>query len=331
MPGILPESSRGLSGLDIQVRKRLNAVVTGGCGFIGSHLSELLVNNNHNVTVLDNLSSGNIGNIVDIMKFIRYIKGDIRDEKELIEALTGADTVFHQAAFVSAPQSEKEPMLCYDINIGGTIKLLKTAQKAGVRRVIFASSCAVYGNDSPPPIKENAELCGITPYAKSKILAEAAIEELCLRTSMTGVALRYFNVYGPKQNPQGNYAAVLPKFITDAKNERILNIEGDGRQTRDFVYVEDVARANLLAAESDINGFKVVNVCSGKETSIRQLAEQVQFIMGNCGIRYTEARANDILKSFGSSGRAKELISFSPERIFSEGLMETVKYYDKLS
>lgn len=307
--------------------KKFRVLVTGGCGFIGSHIAEKMADAGYDVVIFDDLSSGTMENITHLSGRVKFFRGDVRNKKELRGALSGAGVVFHEAAFVSVPESEKDPSRCFDINLGGTISLLEEAERAGVEKVIFASSCAVYGNNEDLPLTENAGVSPGSPYAVSKSVAEQLMKEYCVRRPISITALRYFNVYGPRQNPDSKYAAVVSKFISDGAAKKALSVEGDGSQTRDFVFVGDVAEANMRAAQASLKGFHAINVCSGKEASVMDLAKNMSLLIGNVSIEQAPPRANDIARSWGSGEKALDLLGFSPKTSLIEGLKITVESY----
>ncbi|MFB3850651.1 MAG: SDR family NAD(P)-dependent oxidoreductase [Acidobacteriota bacterium] len=299
------------------------ALVTGGCGFIGSHIVELLLKNGWSVSVLDNLSSGSLENIKDFRSDIELLIGDVRDEEILNNALKDVKTVFHQAAFISVPESELDPAECYDVNIGGTIKIAKIAYKKGVEKIVFASSCAVYGDNKKIPLSENDTLNPLSPYAYSKMAGEAILKEISQKTKINISVLRYFNIYGPRQNPNGRYAAVISKFISDSLKRKKITIEGSGEQTRDFTFVKDVANANLLAANFFKKNYEIFNICSSIETTINCLAEEVSKLTNGVEIVYVNGRKNDIQRSCGSVKKAQDLLGFEPSVKIREGLKLT--------
>ncbi|MCX7829637.1 MAG: SDR family NAD(P)-dependent oxidoreductase [Acidobacteria bacterium] len=302
------------------------AVVTGGCGFIGSHIVEILLKSDWQVVIIDNLSGGSVENIKDFKSDIKLIIDDIRNEEALLAAFKDAQVVFHQAAFISVPESEKNPDECFDVNISGTIKVAKAAKKVGVRKIVFASSCAVYGSNKNIPLKEDDVLMPLSPYAYSKKVCEEILRQVAQNNKISITALRYFNVYGPRQNPKGMYAAVISKFLNDGIRNRKITVEGTGQQTRDFVYVKDVAMANLLAAKSITEGFDVFNICSSAETSIISLAKEVSNLIGETKILYASARENDIQRSCGNCEKAKKVLGYNPAITLKEGLKLTYDY-----
>ena len=268
-------------------------LVTGGAGFIGSHLVRRLSARGP-VTVLDDLSSGKKENLTGLG--CAFFPGSILDPAPLAEACAGATHVFHLAALVSVPESVSHPTRCHEINVEGTRRVLAAAAQAGVHRVVLASSCAVYGDDPTMPKTETSPVAPASPYADSKL----AGERLCAEAKIPAVALRFFNVYGPRQDPRGPYAAAVPKFLESARAGSPLTIFGDGHQTRDFVYVDDVTAALEHAALSpSLSG--VYNVASGHSVSVLRLAELILALTGlRSEIRHAPARPGDILHSSAS-------------------------------
>jgi len=303
------------------------SLVTGGGGFIGSHLVDALLARGDEVRVLDNFSTGKLENLQHNLENIRLFTGDLRDNMILNEAVQGVDLIFHQAAFVSVPQSMEDPESCFDINVNGTGKLLAAAKAAGVKRVVLASSAAVYGENEAMPLSENEEPDPLSPYAASKSINEVYARLFTEQLGLDVVALRYFNVYGPRQNPASDYAAVIPIFIKTLDEEETPVIFGDGLQTRDFVYISDVVQANLLAAESVKAPGLVFNICSGKEINLLDLLENLSTIY-NRKIEpdFREVRAGDIYRSLGDPGKAREILGFAPITSIVDGLDETAAW-----
>ena len=268
-------------------------LVTGGAGFIGSHLVRRLSARGP-VTVLDDLSSGKKENLADLD--CAFLRGSILDPAPLAEACAGATHVFHLAALVSVPASVSHPARCQEINVEGTRRVLAAAAQAGARRLVLASSCAVYGDEPTMPKTETSPTAPASPYAESKL----AGEKLCAQAPLPAVALRFFNVYGPRQDPRGSYAAAVPRFLEAARAGTPLTIFGDGHQTRDFVYVDDVTAALEHAALSPaLSG--VFNVASGHSVSILRLAELILALTGlRSEIRHAPARLGDIVHSSAS-------------------------------
>ena len=305
------------------------SLVTGGAGFIGSHIVEALLVRGDLVRVLDNFSTGKEENLADFHDKIELITGDIRDQADLVSALKDVDYVFHQAAFISGPLSINEPEQCFGINVDGTVQLLSAALKAGVKRVVIASSAAVYGNNPALPLSEELNLEPLTPYAASKVVGELYTKLYTQLLGLEVVALRYFNVFGPRQNPESDYAAVIPIFIdTLIKGDQPV-IYGDGHQSRDFIFVEDVARANIIASEAESTAGNVINICSGQEISILGLLEQLAKVLEMpVQPRFEKERPGDIYRSAGDPTLARELMDFSPSVNLAQGLEKTAAWMD---
>ncbi|MEW6592375.1 MAG: NAD-dependent epimerase/dehydratase family protein [Candidatus Hadarchaeota archaeon] len=307
----------------------MKVLVTGGCGFVGSNLVDLLMERGHSVTVLDNLSNGNMANIKAHLKNKRFsfIKGDILS-KNAEDALSGVDAVAHEAAIISVPFSIKKPELTHKINVDGTRHLLEASADAGVKRFVYASSCAVYGDQKKMPISEDAPLKPLSPYAESKLAAEKSCVGFYKRQGLSTICLRYFNIYGPRQSG-GEYAGVMMKFMERLKNNEPPIIYGNGKQTRDFVYAGDVAEATRLALECETGGGEVVNIGTGKRTDINQLCDIFLDLTGNKGLkpfRWT-ARGGDILHSLADISKARELLGFRPKVGLRDGVKKLLESY----
>jgi len=252
-------------------------VVTGGCGFIGSHIAHKLVELGAQVTILDNLSTGFESNIADIKPQITFIQKSVEDLDACIEATKDAEVIFHLAAFISVPQSLEEPKLCHTANVDGTFNMLEAARINGVKRLVFSSSSAVYGVTEETS-SETSPTSPVSPYGFSKLIGEELCKQYTLNFGIETVMLRYFNVYGPRQNPKGAYAAVVARFSEQLKNNVAITIFGDGLQTRDFVPVSQVAEANLLAGMADaaqVSG-EVFNVATGTSITLLELVDQLR-------------------------------------------------------
>lgn len=300
-------------------------LVTGGAGFIGGHLVRALAEGGSRVRVLDNLSTGRRENLAEVGAEIELIEGDIRNPEALRRALDGAELVFHLAAMVSVVQSVEQPLEAQETNATGTIRLLEAARAAGVRRVVQASSCAVYGDPGRMPIGEDTPAQPLSPYALTKLAAEQAGQ---LYTSLYGletVALRFFNVYGPRQDPASPYAAAVPRFVAALRDGRAPTIYGDGLQTRDFVYVGDVVRALWTAATVAGIGGEVFNVGRGEACSVRDLVQTLLEVLGSdLAPAYAPARAGEVRHSQADVSRFAARAGFSAEVGLREGLALTI-------
>ncbi len=298
-------------------------LVTGGAGFIGSHVVDALVARGDTVTVLDDLSSGKLENLKNHKGSgaFQFVRGDIRDTKAVGKALSDADAVIHEAAIVSVPLSVKNPELTHSVNVEGTLNLLKASSDRGVRRFIFASSCAVYGEQKKLPISEDAPSRPLSPYAASKLAAEQNCLAFRDLGGLEAVCLRYFNVYGPRQIP-GEYAGVMIKFLERIRASQPPIIYGDGKQTRDFVHVQDVVEATLLALERDSATGEIINIGTGRGASINELCEIFLKAAGKIRIKpvHEAPRAGDIRHSWADIGKAKRLLGFRPGVPLEEGI-----------
>jgi len=302
-------------------------LVTGGAGFIGSHIVHTLLNQGDHVRVLDNFSTGKRENLHGLKGDLEIIEGDLRDVSTVTKAVGGVEVIFHKAAFVSVPQSMDEPQECFDVNITGTSTLLDAARKAGVRRVVVASSAAVYGDSDDLPLKEETTLRPLSPYAVSKRVKEMYAELFTRSFGLEVVALRYFNVYGPRQRPDSQYAAAVPIFIRRLLDNKPITIFGDGGQTRDLISVRDVVQANLTAASHPNAPGQIFNICTGIETRILDLLEVLYDLFPNIQLPvFEQPRAGDIYRSIGSPRKAADVIGYRAQVSLADGLMETVNW-----
>ena len=300
-------------------------LVTGGAGFIGSHLVRALLEQGDFVRVLDNFSTGRSENIAGLD--IDLVEGDIRDPDCTARAVEGIDIIFHEAAFVSVPQSMDEPLTCFAINQHGTEIVLEAARKAAVKRVVLASSSAVYGDSTAQPLDEDTQLFQLSPYAVSKRVDELYAAMYTRSFGLDVVALRYFNVFGPRQRPDSMYAAAVPIFTRRLLDSKSITIYGDGGQTRDLIFVGDVVRANLLASEHAAAPGQVFNVCSGAEIRVLDLVETLMtFFPSASAPVFAPVRAGDIYRSVGNPRKAAELMNFRPQTSLSEGLKSVVDW-----
>lgn len=304
------------------------ALVTGGAGFIGSHLVEALVGQGCDVTVLDNLASGHQTNLDPVKDKITFVKGDIKDERALNRVVKGCEVVFHLAAVVSVTQTVKDPVTSALVNELGAIRVLDAARTNGVRRVVLSSSSAVYGDAPQLPKSESMIPAPLSPYAVQKLTNEYYAELYHRLYGLETVCLRYFNVYGPHQDPSSPYSGVISIFMLRAIHGEAPLIYGDGGQTRDFVFVKDVVQANLLAAAHEGAAGRVFNVGTSNSVSINGLWETIARL-AECRLpaKHEAPRPGDIVHSLASIQRAKELLGFQPAFSFEEGLRQTFAWY----
>ncbi|MEW5985286.1 MAG: SDR family oxidoreductase [Chloroflexota bacterium] len=304
-------------------------LVTGGAGFIGSHLTAALLERGYRVRVLDNLSSGRRENLAGLD--VTFIEGDVADWGVVRVAVEGCSLVFHQAAFVSAPRSILEPELNHQTNVQGAFHVLEAARQAGVRRVVYASSAAIYGNQPGLPKRESDPPDPITPYAAAKLMNEIYAATYTAAYGMELVGLRYMNVFGPRQDPSSPYSGVLSIFCRAALRGATCTVYGDGEQTRDFVYVADVVQANLRAAEVPFDRCgvgAVFNVGRGQQTSLNQILVILGELVGQpIPAVYKDERPGDIKHSLADIGRARAILGFDPAVTIREGLRATLDWF----
>ena len=307
-------------------------LVTGGAGFIGSHLVRTLLEEGASVRVLDNFSTGKRGNLEDLARQFgperfEVREGDLRDSSHVEDAVRGVEVIFHEAAFVSVPQSLEEPQTCFDVNITGTSRLLDAARAAGVRRVVLASSAAVYGDSDALPLVEETPLRPLSPYAVSKRVKEMYAELFTTSFGLEVVALRYFNVYGPRQRPDSMYAAAVPIFARRLLDGKPVTVFGDGRQTRDLIQVGDVVRVNLIASDHDLAPGRIFNICTGLETRLLDLLDVMYELVPEAPPpQFAAPRPGDIYRSVGSPQKAADILGFRPQVSLVEGLQETIEW-----
>ncbi len=305
----------------------MKVLVTGGAGFIGSHIAEALLEQGKSVRVLDNFRTGKFANIESSADKLEILDADLRDASRVGEAVRGMDVIFHSAAFVSVPQSMDEPQECFDVNVTGTYLLLESARRAGVRRVVLASSAAVYGESDALPLIEETPLQPKSPYALSKIVNEMYADLFTNAFDLEVVALRYFNVYGPRQHPDSMYAAAIPIFANRLLNDKPVIIYGDGEQTRDLINIHDVVRANLIASEHPNAAGKTFNICTGIETRLLDLLDVLYELFPNASqTEFAPPRVGDIYRSVGSPQKALDTFGFKPQTSLTDSLKETVHW-----
>lgn len=303
----------------------MEIVITGGAGFIGSNLAEVLSKDNANeVIVLDDLSTGKLANTKEMA--IKFVNGSITDLELLQTVFKDVDYVLHQAAIPSVPRSINEPIASNNANITGTLNVLVAARDRNVKKVVYASSSSVYGDTPKLPKREDMTPTPLSPYAVTKLTGEHYCNVFNEVYGLKTVALRYFNVYGPKQDPHSDYAAVIPKFVSRVLRDEPPLIYGDGQQTRDFTFVKDVVTANIRAMKSDATG--VFNIASGNRITIQELAELVMKLMGkDLGVILEEPRKGDVLHSLADVSKAKAGFGYEPGYRLETGLEETVKWF----
>ncbi len=303
-------------------------LVTGGAGFIGSHIVDALVGNGDKIRVIDDFSSGTMKNIEGVLNKIELIKGDIRDKGLVAKAVEGVDYVLHQAALRSVPKSLANPELYNDVNINGTLNILKASYGAKVKRVVIASSSSIYGDIDKFPEKEDFLPQLISPYGLTKLAAEYYSRIFSKIYGLETVNLRYFNVFGPRQSLENEYAVVVPKFITCILKDEQPPVHGDGKQTRDFTYVANVVHANIKSATAAGIKCEVLNIACGKAYSVLDIVKYVNKILGKSILpKFGPIRAGDAKHTLADISRAKKLIGFKPEIGFEEGLKRTIEYF----
>lgn len=308
----------------------MRVLVTGGAGFIGGHLVDALLTQGAGVRVFDNFSTGKRSNVEHNLAKIELIEDDVRDTDACERAVRGVDLVYHEAAIPSVARSVDDPVSSNEVNAGGTVKLLNAARKAGVKRFIYAASSSAYGESEVLPKVETMLPMPLSPYAVSKLAGERHVTVFGNLYGIKTCSLRYFNVFGPRQDPKNEYAAVIPKFITTMLNGGSPHIYGDGEQTRDFCFVENVIQANLLAAKADLSG-EVVNIACGERVSLNQLVELTNVEIGTrIPPTHGPSRPGDIRHSLADVSAARQLLGYEPKFNLRAGLKKTVEYYRTL-
>jgi UDP-glucose 4-epimerase len=305
-------------------------LVTGGAGFIGSNLTEALLRRGHFVRVLDDFSTGKRENLIFNKEYssLEMIEGDIRDSSTCQEAVKGMEYIFHQAALPSVQRSVEDPGTSHSVNAGGTLNMLLAAKEAGVKRVIYASSSSVYGDTPTLPKNEQMPSDPLSPYALQKYIGEQYCRLFYQLYGLETISLRYFNIFGPKQDPRSIYSAVIPLFIDALMQGRPPTIFGDGEQSRDFTYIENVVQANLLAMSAEHLHGEAINIACGKRTSLNQLFNVLKDILGSKQAPlYEEPRKGDVRHSLADIRKGKELINYEPKVGIEAGLKKTVEFF----
>lgn len=307
-------------------------LITGGAGFIGSNLARFILDKGHEVVVLDNFATGKRENLEEIRDRITLIEGDIRDRATVDQAVEGCKAIFHQGALGSVPRSVEDPLTSHDVNVNGTITVLESARALGVKRIVFAASSSAYGDQPTSPKHEGMVPMPISPYASSKVCCEVYLQAYAAVYGMETVALRYFNVFGPRQDPFGAYAAVIPAFVSRLlKNESPI-VFGDGEQSRDFCYIENVCTANWLGANApkeNCDG-KPMNIACNSAVTLNQILGKLNELMGkSVQATYQPVRAGDVKHSLADISLAKSKIGYTPLVYFDEGLERAIDWYTK--
>lgn len=308
-------------------------LVTGGAGFIGSHIAETLLRRGESVRILDNLATGrqdNVNALQGLPGHLEIIEGDLRDAETVRTAVEGTEVVFHQGALASVPRSIADPVRSLETNINGTQNVLLAARDLGVRRVVYASSSSVYGNTPTLPKHEDMPTSPMSPYAVQKLTAELLCGVFTRIYGLETVSLRYFNVFGPRQDPASEYAAVIPRFLTALLEKRRPIVFGDGEQTRDFTYIENVVQANLLAATAPDAAGAAMNIGCGERISLNHVLELAGDLLGiKVEPDYREARPGDVRDSLADISKARRLLGYTPGVHFKEGLARTLEAMKK--
>jgi UDP-glucose 4-epimerase len=307
-------------------------LVTGGAGFIGSHIAAALVERGDRVRVLDNLSTGFEANMAGFRDRIEFIQGNVTDVAATAKAVEGVDCVFHEAALASVPASVERPLDSHAACATGVVSILDAARRAGVRRVVYAASSAAYG-DQPTSSKRESDLpAPLSPYAAAKAAGELYCQAFWSTFGLETVAIRYFNVFGPRQDPNSQYSAVIPLFITAMLAGRQPMIYGDGRQSRDFAYVGNVVHANLLAADAPNAAGRTINAADGRSIDLLRLLELLNKLLGtNVKPQFAPARVGDVRESQADITLARNLLGYEPQVDFEEGLRRSIDYYRKIA
>ncbi len=303
-------------------------LVTGGAGFIGSHITDALVARGDRVRVLDNLCTGSPANLAGAGDKIEFIEGDLIDPVAVARAVDGVDCIFHEAALASVPRSVEHPLDTNAACVTGTVTLLDAARRAGVRRLVYAASSSAYGNLAAASKRETDPLAPISPYGAAKLAAEYYCRAFAATFPIETVCLRYFNVFGPRQDPNSEYSAVIPRFITSMLAGKQPTVYGDGHQSRDFTYVANVVQGNLLAADAPGVSGRVLNVAMGNSISLLELIAQLNHLLKtNIQPSFEPARLGDVRDSLADIVLARDLLKYDPQVRFDDGLQRSIEYY----
>jgi len=303
-------------------------LVTGGAGFIGSHIVRRLLDKGRSVRVLDDLSTGKAGNLDQVASQIEFVQGDICDMPTVERCIKGVDVVFHLAARASVPRSVEHPRPTNEVNVTGTLNMLIAAHEAGVQRLVYSASSSAYGDTPTLPKREDMRPHPQSPYAVSKLTAEHYCSTWAHVYGLQTVSLRYFNVFGPRQDPESAYAAVIPAFVSQLLKGQQPVVYGDGEQSRDFCYIENVVNANMLGAEApDVHG-EVVNIACGERTTLNVILADLNRMLGtDIAAEYQPPRKGDVRHSLADVSEAKRVIGYEPGVLFAEGLERSLEWY----
>ena len=305
-------------------------LITGGAGFIGCNLARFILNKGDEVVILDNFSTGKRENLTEILDKITLIEGDIRHRETLAQAVQGVSAIFHEAALASVPASVADPVTAHDVNVNGTINVLEAARAVGIKRVVFAASSAAYGDNPLSPKLETMCPAPISPYAANKIAGECYLQAYAAAYGMETACLRYFNVFGPHQDPFGAYAAVIPAFVINIIRKQRPQVFGDGEQTRDFCYIDNVCHANWLAAHAPAEHCTglPLNIACNSAVSLNQILGKLKSLMkSDIEAEYLPPRVGDIKHSLADVSLAEKMIGYEPLVYFDEGLERAINWY----
>ena len=308
----------------------MDYLITGGAGFIGSHLAEQLSARGASVRVVDNFSTGKRKNLASFLDRIELVEGDIADLEVCRTACRGARIVLHQAALPSVPKSIADPISSHQANIQGTFNMLVAARDCGVKRFVYAASSSAYGDTPTLPKHEGMLSEPLSPYAVHKLTGECYCSVFAKCYGLETLSLRYFNVFGPRQDPTSQYAAAIPAFVTTILQDTPPTIFGDGEQTRDFTFIDNVVQANILAAQAPTAGGEVLNIACGESVTVNAIIRQINVLAGkNVAPKYVDARAGDIKHSWADISRAERVIGYRPLVRFDDGLRRAIKWYSE--
>ncbi len=303
-------------------------LVTGGAGFIGSHIVRRLVADGHRVRILDNLSTGSMDKLADVIGRVEFLEGDLRQKFDCQAACAGAEMVFHEAALPSVPRSVEDPQTFHANNIDGTFQLFLAAKEAGCRRIIYAASSSAYGDQPTQPKRETMLPAPLSPYALNKLVGEYYCRVFYESYGLETISLRYFNVFGPHQDPSSQYAAAISAFVSAMLRGKEPFVYGDGEQTRDFTHIDNVVEANMLAAAAKTTQGQVINIACGQSVTINQVIRTINELLGtDHKPRYAPPRAGDIMHSLADITLAREVIGYEPHLMFEDGLARAIEWY----